>query len=260
MCMRHSLIQSWTIDLKLLFRTDTHPSAQPYFLIVPNKLDSTPTRTTMHKMSRLLALPAELRNRIFAFALTSSKGLRYSQDFTSTPKDVCCSVNPRAREDATRHHFNQIKYVSRSLHTETVGVELRLNDTLHFGMQRSSKMSPAEELIAYIESLSSREQAWLRKVIVDDESPRVEKDSAETVAALVRTCNQCPSLELHYVLSNWVISESPTAAETSFFLCIGIAYASAIRQYRYPDLYQLGSPFAEMVRKYICARCMQGIH
>jgi len=187
----------------------------------------------MSDTSRLLALPAELRDRIFGFALTSPHGLRYCTHIT-TSRNNYCPINLKAQDETTSHHFNQLKYVNRSLHTDTKGPELQHNATLHFAMQRGSKLSPSEELI--------------------------KKDSPETVADPVRTCQQCPSLELHYVLSNWAIGESPSAAETSFFLCIGIAYTSAIRWYGYSELYQRHSPFVNMISKWIRTYFMPDMH
>jgi len=69
--------------------------------------------------SPFLRLPGELRNEIYKLALHEDEGLYYVN--TSLDKPIL------AMQKASSEAYNQLKFVNRQLHSETAGLELRVN-------------------------------------------------------------------------------------------------------------------------------------
>lgn len=84
---------------------------------------------------RLLDLPAELRNLVYKFALTSEHGLRATVARSISPgrvmtedeeecRDVAkLKLHERLPREPDSPEFNQLKYVCRQLYQETAGIE-----------------------------------------------------------------------------------------------------------------------------------------
>ncbi|KAL1608534.1 hypothetical protein SLS60_003476 [Paraconiothyrium brasiliense] len=102
--------------------------------------------------SPLLVLPPELRNRVYEYALTSDdvldmtkvKGIKI---YHSTIK----SANPRV-------HFNSLALVCKQLHSETKGMEFRLNNTIGFGEGNMTLIQ--ERFLEFYESADGLKKAW----------------------------------------------------------------------------------------------------
>ncbi|KAF2877746.1 hypothetical protein BDV95DRAFT_600448 [Massariosphaeria phaeospora] len=75
--------------------------------------------------SPLLALPKELREMVYEFALTSAGGL-ICVELESGRRGLCEPVDPLAVNSPVRE-LNQLKYVCQQLYEETKGQELRFN-------------------------------------------------------------------------------------------------------------------------------------
>ncbi|KAF2134914.1 hypothetical protein P153DRAFT_392217 [Dothidotthia symphoricarpi CBS 119687] len=89
-----------------------------------------PADPTPMQHSRLLALPSEIRNMIYGFALTYEDGLA-SKGFPelgrATPK-----VRNGGPESLTMIHANPLKFVCRKLYYDTRGLVFHLNNTFTF--------------------------------------------------------------------------------------------------------------------------------
>ncbi|KAF2823018.1 hypothetical protein CC86DRAFT_75168 [Ophiobolus disseminans] len=196
----------------------------------------------MAEASQLRVLPAELRNRIFEYALTAPEDLRYCMPVEGASKPTFRVSATETDEAVTSHPFNQLKFVSRQFYAETAGIEIRLN-TISFALQNGSAMSPAEHLTEFLQSMSPKARSWLRKVIVRDDNPQyrhhstiVLQDTAETISKLAEICERLPSVTLYYVLSKWTFSEEVTTSEMLSFLRNGIMCASALKGQELTDM------------------------
>jgi hypothetical protein len=100
-------------------------------------------------MSRLMRLPAEVRNAIYAYALAFQYGLRYYHDQQCSAgrmqiADANSITNPPidwSLEDyelMILHDANQLKFVNKQLHSETRGLVLRYNDIRFHTIQDTS--------------------------------------------------------------------------------------------------------------------------
>jgi hypothetical protein len=78
------------------------------------------------QISALLALPGELRNRIYELALTANKPLPY----IGSPEGFNGIV---LVEQGSRNAFNQIKNVCQELTRDTADLELQFNEILIVG-------------------------------------------------------------------------------------------------------------------------------
>lgn len=86
---------------------------------------STSISTTPSPPSALLSLPPELRNRIFAYTLTSR-----TQILQYAPSPKANHHRPVFSDPSSSHptrDFNQLKYVCRQLYLETAGLEIKYN-------------------------------------------------------------------------------------------------------------------------------------
>lgn len=111
--------------------------------------------------SRLLTLPAELRNLIFEFALTGKHGLRFDFDDGDTGRLYTFEPKPRIslvtfpRRPPIQHvrnkplETNQLRYVCKQLYNETSGVILRLND-LNFHSDLIEKLDGNDKFQAFL--------------------------------------------------------------------------------------------------------------
>jgi hypothetical protein len=97
-------------------------------------------------MCHFLDLPAEVRNSIYEYALTFPHGLKYYHDpcFATDHMQVADAdslTNPLAHWEPEDHAFlitqdaNQLKIVSKQLHSETYSLVLRFNDIVFYDVQ-----------------------------------------------------------------------------------------------------------------------------
>jgi len=104
----------------------------------------------------LLALPRELRDIIYEYALTEEGGLLLKDTY---PKSF--------RGYRPYEHWvesNRLKYVCRQLYHETKGLGLKLND-LAFRSYRQAK-----DFVAFLATCSAAQQQCIRKVTLCDTS------------------------------------------------------------------------------------------
>jgi hypothetical protein len=105
--------------------------------------------------SDLLALPAELRNRIYELALAAEKPLHY----IGSPEGLKSVV---LAEQGSRSAFNQLENVCQELARDTADLEIQYNDILIVG---TPAIMPTERLKEMRLRLGSRAE-WLRNIVI----------------------------------------------------------------------------------------------
>ncbi|KAF2478368.1 uncharacterized protein BDR25DRAFT_188913, partial [Lindgomyces ingoldianus] len=80
------------------------------------------------KVSALLQLPGEIRNKIYEFALYEPAGIQYRYWTNRTHKKPIFFVDQKTSTEP--QEFNQLKYVCGKLHTETAGIEIKFNNLI----------------------------------------------------------------------------------------------------------------------------------
>ena len=108
--------------------------------------------------NRLLALPRELRDKIYEYALAEDEGL------------LLIETHPKSfRGHRLYEHWvesNRLKYVCRQLYHETKGLGLGLNDLA----MRSERQ--VESFVAFLDTCSASQQQCIRKVTLTDRMMR----------------------------------------------------------------------------------------
>ncbi|KAI4705101.1 hypothetical protein J4E89_009395 [Alternaria sp. Ai002NY15] len=110
--------------------------------------------------NRLLALPRELRDHIYEYALTEDEGLLLFERHRINDTDLKSFKGCRPSEPGVES--NQLKYACRQLYQETKGLGLGLNDLA---------MDPTlgtKGFVAFLDTCSARQQQCIRKVTLSD--------------------------------------------------------------------------------------------
>jgi hypothetical protein len=153
--------------------------------------------------SRLLLLPGEIRNAIYAYALTAKSGVicvvrnHASNNFKDENRCGRLQSHDRAllqsREDIapneSSYEANQLKFVNRQLYSETHNLTLRYNDLT---------VSTADHFSHLIESLPDSNYASLRIVTLSKsifsnlEKTSQERINSRWVEAIFEFCRRAP--------------------------------------------------------------------
>ncbi|KAI4613932.1 hypothetical protein J4E80_006620 [Alternaria sp. BMP 0032] len=112
--------------------------------------------------NRLLALPRELRDIIYEYALTEDEGLLLFERRTLGEPYSSQRIFEGRRLTDPDVESNRLKYVCRQLYDETKGLGLGLNDlAMHSKRQ-------IEGFAAFLHTCSASQQQWIRKVTLND--------------------------------------------------------------------------------------------
>jgi hypothetical protein len=183
----------------------------------------------------LLTIPPELRNTIFALALTSSTDLVQAHDTTNDTTDARLPFDPLKL--AHRHPFNQLKLVNRQRHTETKDVEFQHND-LRFTQNALDDTTALPKATAYLVGLSPQKLSWVRSVTLAPmgiDCPFCETMSFDrgfgrqnnvTARDLIDFCKAYPAIAVRYVMPTWKLVNSQQAIQ---FLMMGSAIQALLR-------------------------------
>jgi hypothetical protein len=107
--------------------------------------------------SPLLKLPAELHNRIYHFALTTSKGLCLD------PSNPTRFLDADAKEEyKKRKMINLLKFTCHQLYKETAGIEIKFNRVEFLGPHQSP--GPAQAFNDFLSRCRATKARWLREV------------------------------------------------------------------------------------------------
>lgn len=209
----------------------------------------------------LSALPGEIRNRIYEYALTCSTELRYIEDVTAkqskpilyqAPQDCTCiggyvmveeyTIPRKCVLHAKPTEFNQLKYVNRKLYEETAGLELKLNP-LVFRRATDSVRTCGEQLVDFLQCLSPKFLPWLNKIFLNDTLRETEslilRENPETLMLLDRFCSTYTHIEMRYSLPKWRLCT--TNANLDGYECFfseGLCISYALRRDDHSRLFQ----------------------
>jgi hypothetical protein len=153
-----------------------------------------------------LDLPAELRNRIYALALTATGDLY----MRSAPGMSRAKQKPRLIEHGIEgQEFNHIKFVNRQLYAETAGLEVQFNCFVFDSAKPRASMS---QCVQFLKSCTPNRLRWLRHVVID-EKPKKDNDmgywlrlNMKMIMDLFSLCATNPDLYVHLRIPGWTDS------------------------------------------------------
>jgi hypothetical protein len=139
----------------------------------------------MSYSSPFLALPGEIRNQIYEYALTLSKDLYHREPTKSDRKRKKCKAylpnsriqksifySPREGKKRIRasDEINQLQYVNRRLHTETGLLELQYN-SFRFIRHQDDERLASSQLISFLRLFSATIVPWHLNLTMEDYDP-----------------------------------------------------------------------------------------
>lgn len=142
--------------------------------------------------SPLLSLPAELRNQIVEYALTTPTSVLHHQPSPHKPLFAETRNGPE---------LNQLKYTCRQLYAETAGLEVKYN-ALRFEL-------PSDETNAYTSTrfppflydCAPDRRRWLRDVVISVRNPlarSLPQPAVDALLALAAFSKKHPSIRVTY--------------------------------------------------------------
>ncbi|KAL1597142.1 hypothetical protein SLS60_008724 [Paraconiothyrium brasiliense] len=217
----------------------TKTSSSPYGPID----NSTGFPATGHEPIGLINWPAEIRNAIYKYVLTSDKPLTCVMPprayVKGQPKIVRSEHCTMKLEKAAAHpSFNQLQFVNRQLRYDTKGLELKFN-TINFPTTWSNAMRfdrfSVEGLLAFRNACPPAHFSWLRTVRVRSVTHLMrltytDANSEAVIYTIVNFCKANPHIEVQYVAQEFTISDVPSNRdEFEAFFHIGAALTFALR-------------------------------
>jgi hypothetical protein len=161
--------------------------------------------------SPLLRLPAELRNRIYEYALTAKGDLMYMFWGTDHKSIICDSAHDA---DSSRPvsvgatEFNQLKYVCLKLYAETAAIELKLNALNVHGQYDLPVTRPAYGFSCFVQQLSPSKHAWLAHVVLEltasnwpkNDLSRLLMEGPSSFIEIAKFCVKNPQIKVDYIV------------------------------------------------------------
>ncbi|KAH7091417.1 hypothetical protein FB567DRAFT_274113 [Paraphoma chrysanthemicola] len=210
--------------------------------------------TPITSPSPLLQLPAEVRNEIVEFALTSSGPLHHCQ-----PRTLFSPVRLQASychifvegkdiidDQLERPLFNNLKLVCRQLHAETAGLEIRFNSLIfapqsvspfysnpHIPVSYGKYLKAAEQwLFDFVAPMTPKKLQWLSTVIIASGTKCLAMRQSKAppmpdLSSLAMFCKQHPHIDVRYQFSNWDL-ESNNGGKSLNFLAAGVCLIAAL--------------------------------
>jgi hypothetical protein len=161
--------------------------------------------------SPLLRLPAELRNRIYEYALTANGDLMYTFWGTDHKSIICDSAHDA---DSSRPvsvgatEFNRFKYVCLKLCAETAAIELKLNALNVHGQYHLPVTRPAYGFSCFVQQLSPSKHAWLAHVVLEltasnwpkNDLSRLLMEGPSSFIEIAKFCVKNPQIKVNYIV------------------------------------------------------------
>jgi hypothetical protein len=182
----------------------------------------------------LSMLPAEIRNTIYELALTAPEPLRCFDpvlwdEYNPTNKRhyLYLRATPTDALDELAFEFdtveyNQLKYVSKEVYAETVGLELKYNEITLRVSRKNGYASSFLLLNRWLSSIPVTKRSWIKTINITIETMGrcVEggPEDADTLTCLTRLCNDNPSMRVKYYLPMWRI-KVPTFHNSDLTKC-----------------------------------------
>ncbi|KAF2445965.1 hypothetical protein P171DRAFT_484622 [Karstenula rhodostoma CBS 690.94] len=162
----------------------------------------------------LFKLPAELRNKVYKYVLTSDNPLSCivspGINTNRKPKIIPSQSNIRRielRTAAARPSFNQLQFVNRQLHHETASLELKFNP-IRFPLNvvgRRTDTTPMQSLLALRAAYSPAKFSWLSDVRLRSLDALAQWKlepwrSSYGVLPVAEFCKEHPHINVQYML------------------------------------------------------------
>ena len=197
----------------------------------------------------LLLLPAELRNRICEYALTSDSVLQMQVSFV--PRMARLSHSNTSVHNYHRD-FNALQHVCKQLYSETVGLELKHN-TIEFRADYPDKQGPSVKFLFFFSACSPARLRLLRNVrlvITTTNDPYMHRPllyTIELLAFLRRIAGFC-RFNTHVTVNYYLGLFSFNSRGSGFFFTWGAYLLMLLR-----DSWAVCTPWIYQVRKFCTA-------
>jgi hypothetical protein len=172
-------------------------------------------------------LPRELRDQIYELVLTEPMGLScctghdgistvcaMSNDglqqaaLSSRLRDLCHSLFPSTVVESRVKSFNQIQYVSRGFHKETVGLEFKYNDIV---FEDGGGRTAAQRCQIFVNKILSRDYAQYLKLCIVGSTPSLRRTTDGHYLTLLDFCARHPKATIRLHDRNFAIPKLHTA-------------------------------------------------
>jgi len=156
-------------------------------------------RQQLARPSHFFRLSAELRNRIYEFALSATRGSLLVEMVRGTSR---MSKKPRLTDyDTPEQEFNQIKFVNRQLYAETAGMEVSFNRIVFAAQLGVRSYRPFHRFHHFVKECAPGKWKWLRHMVLVSTFTSKDKDAfgwmynnRHEVIALINLCIANPHL------------------------------------------------------------------
>jgi hypothetical protein len=142
-------------------------------------------------------LPGELRNRVYEYALTTDKTLRFIGENSGE--------KPKLLEPDSRHtngEYNQLKYTCRKLYQETAGLEAKFNK-IEIVSRRFPKAEPARLFRIFLTTSAPEKAAWFTNVTMKSSHCGHDKNKllepASDLLPIADFCRRNPHVNIRYI-------------------------------------------------------------
>ncbi|KAF1916021.1 hypothetical protein BDU57DRAFT_538362 [Ampelomyces quisqualis] len=169
---------------------------------------------------RLLDLPAELRNKIFEYALTCPNGLHVRTLAIPSKRLAWRHILLAAHDQhldllSRSNEFNQLKFVNKQLYLETAHTELKHNN-ITATTKYNGDLGPGYQFIAWVRAVPPEKRAWLAGAtvvlaegFVQDPAQEYHRDVWRhrhhpkidpSISQLAKFCKAYPAVSIQYHL------------------------------------------------------------
>lgn len=195
-------------------------------------------------LCRLFTLPAELRNRIYEYALTATDDIfPQSEPYLNldTIEDPPHNFQLSHWTQRKPHNgFNQLRFTCRFLYRETCALELKFN-IIRLNLSEIMRIGPAERLPTFLASCCPRKAGWIRTLELNNDAMTHKGCTIEEprhFLAVTDFCRQNPLVTVRYVPNQM----SPDWYSVQNVLELGVMINLVVRG---KDLRWVVSPAAE---------------
>jgi hypothetical protein len=218
-----------------------------------------------------LRLPGELRNHIYALALTlPDKTIQYvtksvvqptnevESGISNDPQTLATTTQKSKTGEPVYHFKNQLQHVCKELRQETHWLELRLNPTIIFRSE-GKNVSATKQFLQFFDMIPANKRTWIRTVEVysgtkashwDKENKKFHllMDSNQTLRSLADLCRYNPFVTVKYrlvPLDCRLMAKGMDRFELCFFIHLVTRYLAVIRDDTSRELWP--EPFAHIL-------------
>jgi hypothetical protein len=157
--------------------------------------------------SRLMGLPAELRNKIYELVLTAPDGLRIWSAPNSSGRSRS-RPKPRLVEHCNQDHdFNQLKFVSRQIYKECAGLEVKFKNITFDHIRPQASM---HRFLKFANQCTNARRNWPTHITIKEKVSKKDGDitlwlshNMTIIIDLLELCIANPSLNVSVEVPGW---------------------------------------------------------